>query len=72
MQTADTHNGWRKWTEHPPCIPWAPVRVALCAGDIEFTVMPAVLRNSIWAQDAVWCGTGIYRQEFYDITGRWE
>lgn len=62
---------WKRWSEHPPQIPWAPVRVSLCAGDIEFVTLASSLRNSVWCRHAVWTPTGIYRQEYFEVMGQW-
>jgi hypothetical protein len=64
---------WRSWADDPPQIPWAPIDVRI--GRLIFSGVMAVqvmheTRPNIdrW----FWRPLGIYREEFYEVTRRWE
>lgn len=63
---------WRSWIEHPPQIPWAPIHLAHT--DCKNHVITTISRMDAVADfdKLSWSETGIYREEFYQVTGRWE
>lgn len=68
---------WRSWIEHPPQIPWAPVIITNRTHSKPIDEFPVIMCKNLIPPEfnianLAWCPTGIYREEFYQVTGRWE
>lgn len=66
---------WRNWKDEPPQIPWAPVICWCGNSDCNGWCSSISYKHEVEEQDGqriVWRPTGIYREEFYQVTGRWE
>lgn len=59
---------WNKWLESPPCIPTAPIMIPY--GEDRNLVLYS---NDVKPeQRTYWIATGLYREEYYSVTGSWE
>lgn len=65
---------WELWEDMPPQLPSAPIFIigrerVLITSILRLSELPG--RKS-WTQKLRWAPTGIYREEFYRVTNRWE
>lgn len=62
---------WRNWVTDPPQIPHVPIEIA--HADCKNTVVTTLREMSLAAEwsKLQWRPTGIYREEFWQTTGRW-
>ncbi len=58
---------WRSWSSEPPQIPWAPIMVRLCG----FEFLCAHYKGVPPPACTTWKPSGIYREEFHQVTGEW-
>lgn len=62
---------WRSWIDSPPQIPWAPVEMWNPAWDTSGVICKQDMRPEFNIANLMWRPTGIYREEFWQTTGRW-
>jgi len=62
---------WRSWIDSPPQIPWAPVETWNPAHDTGGILCRWDMRPEFNIANLLWRPTGIYREEFWQTTGRW-
>ena len=65
--------GWRSWAEQPPQIPWAPILIRNNYGVRLIRAIDALLScdSSMRFANLEYAPTGIYREEFFSVTGQW-
>ncbi len=56
---------WRKWNDAPPQIPWAPIWVTWQGHTPHIDRVVHIKAD--W-----WRPTGIYREEYFSVCGKWE
>ncbi len=68
-------DGWRNWMEHPPQIPWAPIHIQGAIWHPTITTSKALAARIGWIgaipASTEWRPTGIYLQEYFEVTGQW-
>ena len=60
---------WHKWIESPPQLSGVPLLVRLGG----FTWLDRI-QDVAWigvVEGLEWCATGLYRQQYFEDTGRW-
>jgi hypothetical protein len=63
-------NGWRSWRDTPPQISGVPIWVRL--GGLAWIDRIADVQWIGVVEGLEWAATGIYREEFWSVTGCWE
>ena len=73
--TNQSDNKSPKWTSWLSCPPQLQAPVLLTYGPSEhvpvIVVHPREIRAEANAMGLVWRPSGLYRQEFFDVSGRW-